>query len=162
LLLVLVCSADRRNGQRYSPAAAPETRSGGGTRKPAQNCGRWQCKTPFHSTSGFTRSVVRLQNGKALPSDLPEAPKPNDVEKLPASLRKMLALKVMASTSGCGYYPARCEDPAFQQLLDPSPARIPTTAIRNSPHRRTARPRKQERVQLPPNLGVRLTPGVPT
>lgn len=42
--------------------------------------------------------VIRFngpQNGKAIPKiGLPEAPQPGDTEKLPASLRRMLALKV--------------------------------------------------------------------
>ncbi|GIL94176.1 hypothetical protein Vretimale_339 [Volvox reticuliferus] len=41
--------------------------------------------------------MITVQNGKALPTDLPEAPKPTDTEKLPASLRKMLALKEVAA-----------------------------------------------------------------
>ncbi|KXZ42001.1 hypothetical protein GPECTOR_226g496 [Gonium pectorale] len=39
-------------------------------------------------------NLHKIQNGKGLPVSLPEAPKQNDAEKLPASLRKMLALKV--------------------------------------------------------------------
>ncbi|GLC34627.1 hypothetical protein PLESTB_001240900 [Pleodorina starrii] len=42
-------------------------------------------------------NLHKIANGKALPTALPEAPKPKDVEKLPASLRKMLALKEVAA-----------------------------------------------------------------
>ncbi|GLI64160.1 hypothetical protein VaNZ11_007345 [Volvox africanus] len=42
-------------------------------------------------------NMHKIANGKALPTELPEAPKPTDTEKLPASLRKMLALKEVAA-----------------------------------------------------------------
>ncbi|PNW86529.1 hypothetical protein CHLRE_02g090400v5 [Chlamydomonas reinhardtii] len=42
-------------------------------------------------------NLHRIQNGKAIPKiGLPEAPQPGDTEKLPASLRRMLALKEAA------------------------------------------------------------------
>ncbi|KAG2501081.1 hypothetical protein HYH03_000899 [Edaphochlamys debaryana] len=41
-------------------------------------------------------NLHKIANGKGLPRQKPEAPNPADAEKLPASLRKMLALKAAA------------------------------------------------------------------
>ncbi|PNH09693.1 hypothetical protein TSOC_003705 [Tetrabaena socialis] len=45
-------------------------------------------------------NLHKIANGKGLPQDKPEAPKQSDVDRMPASLRKMLALKELAERHG--------------------------------------------------------------
>ncbi|GFR40197.1 hypothetical protein Agub_g757 [Astrephomene gubernaculifera] len=56
-------------------------------------CQRRRVKRALEAARG---NLHKIANGKALPKALPEAPKPKDTEKLPASLRKLLALKEAA------------------------------------------------------------------